>query len=677
MDINEKINLAFKNFQEGSIEQTEKDCLEILALQPENSEILHLLGVTYYHLGAHERAVEYLNKSLQQDSQNADVFYDLGNVCQDQGNLDEALKAYQKALEIEPEHPDAHNNIGMVLHDLGQLDKAIPHYQKALELTPQSAMIHNNLALAYEENNESQKAIAHYGRAIQIDPNYADAHINVGNIFMKEENPDTAYAYYFKAVQLNPNLVEAYVGMTRILIRKSRFAEAVPLLSRILMFYPDSAEIHNDLGNALNAVWQLDDAIPHLEKALQINPDYAEAHGNLGNTLGKMGKPDEAMEHLNKALLLNPELIEAINNLGYIHKEKGQFGEAITCYKKVLGLDPENADAHFGLAVIELSMGHYKDGWEEYEWRLRLGDAQKRNLPQPFWDGSSLQGKKLFVYPEARVGDEIMFASCLPEVMDQAELCITECDERLVPLYERSFPGAKVVKRLLDNGYPPDLPPADMRIQIGSLPRFVRPDIGSFPGQKSYLVPDEKKVEEWKSRYSGLGVGLKIGISWRGGSRPDEIRTRSTSLEQWADLFSVSGVHFINLQYGDCREELSRAEEQLGVKIHEWEDADPLKDLDAFAAKIAALDLVISVDNPTVHMAGSLGVPAWVLLPSVCDWRWMQDFEDTPWYQTVRLFRQKTPGEWGEVFQNILTSLRNAVARGRVSDMTISNSYKR
>ena len=676
MDISEKINSAFKNFQEGHIEQAEKDCLEILALQPENSEILHLLGVTYYHLGAHERAVEYLKKAIEIEDQNADVFYDLGNVLQDQGKINESLEMYQKALEIEPEHPDCHNNIGMVLHDLGQIDKAIEHYQKAIEINPQSAIIHNNIALAYEDNNESQKAIAHYGRAIQIDPNYADAHINIGNVFMKEDNPDTAYAYYFKAVQLNPNLVEGYVGMTRILIRKSRFAEAIPLLSRILMSYPDSAETHNDLGNALSALWQLGEAIPHLERALQINPDFAEAHSNFGSALSKMGKLGEAMEHLNKALRIKPDFIDAIINLGYVYKEKGKFGEAMTCYKKALGLDPENADAHFGLGVVELSTGRFREGWEEYEWRLRLRDAEVRNLPLPFWDGSSLQGKKLFVYPEERVGDEIMFASCLSDVISQSDLCIAECDERLVPLYERSFPKVRIVRRLYGKEYPDDLPPADMRIPVGSLARVLRPDIRSFPRQKRYLVPDGKKLEEWKSRYGAAGGGVKVGISWRGGSRPDEIRTRSATLEQWAALFAVPGVHFINLQYGDCREELKKTEEHCGVKILDWEGGDPLKDLDGFAAKVAALDFVVSVDNPTVHMAGALGVPVWVLLPHVCDWRWLQNCEDSPWYESLRLFRQEKPGEWEGLFERVLNALRESAAAGKVVDIKIEKSYR-
>jgi hypothetical protein len=380
--------------------------------------------------------------------------------------------------------------------------------------------------------------------------------------------------------------------------------------------------------------------------------------------------------HLNGALQLKPDFIEAINNLGYIYREKRQFDEARTWYKKALDLDPENADAHFGLAVLDLSMGHLQEGWEGYEWRLRLGGAQVLNLPQPVWDGSTLRGKKLFVCPEERVGDEIMFASCLPEVISQAALCITECDERLVPLYERSFPGAKIVKRSSGTGYPGDLPPADFGIAIGSLPRFLRPDISSFPRHKKYFVADEKNVEDWKSRYRIMGEGLSIGISWRGGSRPDEIRARSTALEQWAGLFAVPGVHFVSLQYGDCREELKRTEEQLRMRIHQWEDGDPLKDLDGFAAKLAALDLVISVDNPTVHMAGALGVPAWLLLPSACDWRWMQDFEDTPWYESVRLFRQEKPGEWEGVFERVLNALRESAAAGKVVDIKVGKSYR-
>ncbi|MDQ7787551.1 MAG: tetratricopeptide repeat protein [Thermodesulfovibrionales bacterium] len=676
MDIENKLSLAFKYFQEGNMKQTEHECLEILQVQPDNSDILHLLGVTCYHLGEHHRAVEFLTKALQLDDQNSDVHYDLGNIFQDQGKLDEALKAYQRALEIEPEHPDAHNNIAMVFHDLKKLDQAIVHYQKALELTPQSAMIHNNIGLACQENGELAKAIAHFGRAIQLDPSFADTYFNMGNVFVTEDNLDTALQYYRKSLELNPNLIEAYVAMADILMKKGEYPHAIPVLRRLLTLYPDSAELHNNLGKALGAIWQLDTALEHLKRAVKINPDFAAAHSNLGNTFRKIGKLDVATEHINNALHLDPEMIEAISNLGALYKEKGQFSEAIACYRRALNIDPENAVVHLDLALLELFLGHFKKGWEEYEWRWKSGGAQMQSLPYPLWDGSLLKGKKVFLYPEQRIGDDIMFASCIAEVITQAEVCVLKCDARLVPLYERSFPGTKIIGRVEGDRYPPELPPPDFTVPVGSLPRILRPDLASFPQQNSYLVPDETKVEEWRSRYSDLGEGLKVGISWRGGATPDDIRIRSTKLERWADLFAVKGMHCINLQYGDCEGELNEAKEKLGVKIHFWKDADPLKDLDAFAAQIAALDLVISVDNPTVHIAGALGIPAWVLLPSVCDWRWMQDFEDTPWYESIRLFRQEKPGEWDVVFESLLSYLRESAAVGRVADRKISRSYK-
>ena len=189
-------------------------------------------------------------------------------------------------------------------------------------------------------------------------------------------------------------------------------------------------------------------------------------------------------------------------------------------------------------------------------------------------------------------------------------------------------------------------------------------------------MPDASKVALWRDRFEALGKGLKIGISWRGGGKTSEKRLRSTVLDQWITLLSVPGVHFINLQYGDCSQELREAKENFGVTIHHWEDADPLKDLDGFAAQVSALDLVISVDNATVHMAGALGIPVWTLLPFACDWRWMRDFEDTPWYKTVRLFRQNSPGDWSGVFERVVSNLRQYAATGVMPEIISAHSYK-
>jgi len=246
-----------------------------------------------------------------------------------------------------------------------------------------------------------------------------------------------------------------------------------------------------------------------------------------------------------------------------------------------------------------------------------------------------------------------MFASCFQEVVEQAEVCTIECDKRLTPIFSRSFPGAVFIEReKKPDAHSSHIPHTDVVIPIGSLPGIFRPDFDAFP-QKSYLIPDPEKVRTWLDRLKTLGEGLSIGISWRGGAKQEVIRKRSILLEQWDKLFSLSGVHFINLQYGDCAHELKEAKEKLGVTIYDWEDADPLKDLDNFAAEIAALDLIVSVDNSTVHMAGALGKPVWVLLPYVPEWRWMLNREDSIWYPSMRLFRQPSHGVWESVIARV------------------------
>jgi hypothetical protein len=239
-----------------------------------------------------------------------------------------------------------------------------------------------------------------------------------------------------------------------------------------------------------------------------------------------------------------------------------------------------------------------------------------------------------------------------------------ECDKRLVPLFARSFPKAKVMERIKEDiQYPSDLQHADMKIALGSLPRYLRTSLATFPRRKYYLIPDMQKVEMWRRRYRELGDSLKIGISWRGGSTPSVLRKRSITLEQCERLFSISGIHFINLQYGDCSGELRLVRERFNQIIYDWKDADPLTDLDNFAAQTAALDMVISVDNAAVHMAGALGVSVWTLLSFAPEWRWMLNREDSPWYPTMRLFRQTSPGDWTSVMAKVKNELLKLLDR--------------
>jgi hypothetical protein len=253
-----------------------------------------------------------------------------------------------------------------------------------------------------------------------------------------------------------------------------------------------------------------------------------------------------------------------------------------------------------------------------------------------------------------------MFASCMPDVIAKVPLCIVECDPRLIQLLSRSFPKAIFFER--DSQYPPDLSTVQLKTILGSLPKYFRPDFKSFPVNTHYLLPNVSRVHFWQDHFQQLGDGLKIGISWRDGGQHMHARsTTSFSLTQWNQLFSLPGCSFISLQNGDISAEIDEVKEKLGVTIHDWKDSDPLENLDDFAAQIAALDLVISLDNATVHLAGALGKPVWTLLPNVPDWRWMLEREDSPWYPTMRLFRQTSPGDWDSVVKRVADELKKMV----------------
>jgi tetratricopeptide (TPR) repeat protein len=440
---------------------------------------------------------------------------------------------------------------------------------------------------------------------------------------------------------------------------------AKQICRKILIKQPNNFDALHLLGVTYSQLRDYDLAIKYLKKAIYFDSNFPAAYNNLGIALCLQGQFDDAVTRFRKAIELNPNFAEAYDNLGNALRNRGILDDAITHHQKALHLNPSFAQAHWNLSLAYLLSGNLNQGWKEYEWRwkakefLKLGCVHHPSkFSQPEWDGSSLKEKTLFIFTEQGVGDEIMFASCYPDLIDQVKACIVECDKRLIAIFSRSFPRAVFVERVKEtDAYASQFPQTDMVIPIGSLPKFLRTDIASFPRRKFYLIPDEERVQSWHNRLKKLGEGLNVGISWRGGGDPNVKRRRSIMLEQLAKPFSLSGVHFINLQYGDCKDELKEVKEKLGTTIHDWEDANPLKDLDNFAAQISALDLVISVDNATVHMAGALGKPVWTLLPFVPDWRWMLTREDTLWYPTMRLCRQPSPGDWESVIVKVKNEL--------------------
>ncbi|HMK49339.1 MAG TPA: tetratricopeptide repeat protein [Thermodesulfovibrionales bacterium] len=640
--MSEKFHAALTCYQNGDLPEAMKICREITDAAPDNTDALILLGLIEQQRQELGAAETHFERAIESEPNNSYAFFCLGNVSLESGNLDKALESFEKAVNIDPSFGDAYYN----------------------------------LAIVREKRHEFEEALSSYKKALSLNPGLADVHNNIGNLLLKMRNFDEAESYLRGALDINPSYPRALSNLGMALKGQGRYDEATMCFQRAIDSDPSFAEPCLNLAILMRERGDPLGAIKHLRMAVARDPSCADAYYNLGIIMKEDGALAEAENNLEKAVEIDPSCADAYSALAAIYEESGLTDKALSYYQKALSAVPEDPETHWNMSLALLSVGNFEKGWREYEWRSEIKDFETPYYPIPRWDGSFLKGGNLLIHGEQGIGEEIMFASCLPDAIERAAQCVVKCDKRLVPIFARSFPGAHIIGRSTPDNTVRDTQTMSMKIAMGSLPFFFRQTLSRFPQSKSYLVPDSSKVALWQGRFKELGPGLKVGISWRGGSKASEKLLRSTNLDQWQTLLSIPGAHFINLQYGDCSQELKKAKEELGATIHHWEDADPLKDLDGFAAQIAALDLVISVDNATVHMAGAVGILTWALIPFVCDWRWMRNFEDTPWYKTVRLFRQSSAADWGPVFESLVANLGHCTSSSALYEIAPEHSYK-
>ncbi|OUS10617.1 hypothetical protein A9Q90_00625 [Gammaproteobacteria bacterium 54_18_T64] len=621
----EALQSAMARHQAGDLSGAELAYRQLLEKDPRQADATHFLGILMHQQGQHEQALELIEQSLQLSADNPVYHNNRGNILTATGHLEDAARSYGKASQLNPGDSEAFFNLAQTLQQLDRPAEAESHYRQVINLLPNHVRAHNNLGAALNQLGRVTEAIQCYRAALAIAADYTDAHYNLANALADIGHDAEALLQYRQVLAIDPNFAKAHCNIGR--IYKSQ----------------DNAEL----------------ALSHYEKALNIQPDYAMALSNMSLVYSERGDLDKGLNCCDRALALEPGLAEALNNKGTILQELARPSEAIEHYTQALQLYPDYLSAHWNLALAQLAQGNFKDGWQAYEWGLKSTEhrsTQRYDLPT--WSGEPLQERALLVCSEQGIGDEVMFASCLPDLLENEPKNITlECEPRLVELFQRAFANVKVMAKPAITS-PAEQSKFNCKITIGSLPRLFRPTLASFANRQAYLLPSPQLLDRWRQRFNAMGPGLKVGISWRGGDKTHDKAKRSAELAQWRDLLRCD-ADFINLQYGDCREDIAHLKKNCGLTLHDWDDADPLKDADNFAAQVAALDLVISVGNTTVHFAGALGVPCWVLLPATPGWRWLLQGEDSPWYPSLRLFRQRQRGDWRQVFKDVEVALVN------------------
>jgi tetratricopeptide (TPR) repeat protein len=625
------------------------------------------LGLAWasFQAGRYGDAERACRAALDLDPSNADGWCLHGLACRNQGKPREAADSYRQAVRLRPNFLEALNNLGNVLLALGQLAEACACYEKVLALRPDYAQAHNNLGAALRAQDQVERAIVCYEKALQLAPSYADAHNNLGDARAALGQWERAESCYRQALALQPGYPEALNNLGVALVRLDRIDEAIRCHEQALGQRPHFYEAHNNLGNALIAQRKLAEAERCYRETVRLRPDYAQGHYNLGIALAEQGRLDEALASYQEALRLKPDHTEARGNLGNALRALGRMDEALACYRQVLELKPDDPDAHMSRALAWLLLGDYERGWPEYEWRWRTRAFTKPRYVQPRWDGSPLAGRTLLLHPEQGLGDTIQFVRYAPLARARGGKVVLACPKALRLLLS----GCAGVDQLVVQGE--DLPPFDTYAPLLSLPGLLGTTLATVPAEVPYLHADPELVQRWRRELEQL-PGFKVGIVWQGNPDNRGDRYRSVPLRHFAALAAVPGVRLISLQKGPGTEQLAAVDfpvTDLGPRLDE--SSGPFRDS---AAVLQCLDLVVVIDTALAHLAGALAVPAWVALSASADWRWLLDREDSPWYPTVRLFRQRRFGEWEEVFARMAEALKRRLAEGPVGPLLVEVS---
>jgi len=542
----------------------------------------------------------------------------------EQGRLKRAEQLCRRVTRAEPRQAEAWHLIGLASGQRGQYEKAVEWIREAVRLRPDDAVARTNLAVAL-------RALGRVDEALE----QAEA-----------------------ATALAPRSLHAVMYRALVLSDLARWAEATHWCDEWAALDPDNAAAHRMLGDCYARQGLRQRAVGPYARSLALEPDAIDVANNLGACLAAEGYRAEALAVLCHAAERHPENAAAWANLGVAAKNLGDLDTELRCLDRALALDPEHANARWNRSLCLLGKGRLAEGWPEYEWRWKASEhCEARPFPQPRWDGSDPAGKTILVWLEQGLGDRILFAGMLPDLVRAGARCIVECDLRLVELFARSFPRAEIVPDTAPPHPRTKQPDIDWQIPIGSLARWFRPSLQSFPDHRGYLIPDPARAADWKGRLAGLGDGLKVGICWRSGITQGMRSMFYSELHQWGPILRLPGIQFVNLQYGPCARELEEAERLFGTPVEVWKDMDLMNDQDGLAALMANLDLVISAGTAVDSLAGALGRPTWVLTRDVSDW-WGLGTGRCPWSPSVRIFHCEASSPWEPVIARMAEEMR-------------------
>lgn len=692
----------------------------------DEAQRLALSGEVKYHLKDREAAERAFKAALRLKPSLPEGHYGLSLIYYDDGRVEDALAHAQYARNVRPDSAPILAQCGLCYIAVQDYSNARDALRQAALLDPDNVPALNNLGIALHATGDTQGALYYFQRALALKPDYRPALTNLSNLYGIAApsiafDPATGAAGTLKAangassttlsiedseaiealegrLEEDPADIEASIALIQRLLKALRLEDTRDVLHLALAHHPGHVRLLCLAGTIAHQLGQLNQAQVNFQLALDQDDKDVEALLGMSRVLRDQGRVEDALGHAERAAAAQRSLsvllqlaaaqanacryedclatcaeIEAaepnlatalLTSRAVSHAYLGQFDKAAEYLAQLRRQDPSNVGLRCFMGIIDLQHERYETGWEGYRYRFLMEADNQRLLPFPRWQGEPLAGKTVLVLAEQGLGDQVMFASCLPDLIARGpSKLVLEAHARVAKTLQRSFPVVQVIASGQDkrhDWYRDELVP-DCYVHIADLPYFFRRSREDFPRHDGYLVADAQRVAYWRERLAQAGNRPKVGLSWRGGLQKTRQRVRSLELAQLAPLLAEPRVTFVNLQYGEVADALARFQDETGFAILHHPEA--IADLDEFAALICALDLVVTVCNTTVHYAGALGRPCWVLAPHIPEWRYGLTGPDMRWYPSVRMFRQPAPGAWQAVIDAVRQDLAGWLAR--------------
>jgi tetratricopeptide (TPR) repeat protein len=640
--IEQACQLALTLHQAGRLDEAESLYRQVLAQQPDHADALNLLGILAHQRGRNEEAAEMIGRAIRLNP-NASVYHNnFGLTLVALRRLDEAEAAYRQAILLRHDYADAHYSLGWVLQEQGRLNEALSSYLRAIEINPAHVDAENNAGNVLARLERWNEAAEAYRRSLGLRPDHAGVWANLAHAQRQMGQTGDAISSFRRALALQSNAQWQY-GLGNLLNEQKRTSEAKLALSQAIELLPGFAEAHLALGNVLLEEGRNEQATESYREALRLRSDFPEAQINLAHQLVQAGRLEEARTLYESALTRQQNDAETCTNLANVLQDLGHVPEAIAMFRRSLAIRPDFPEARFGLGLALLVSGNFKEGWPLYEERWRVtGRSKSRGFGVPIWEGDDLGGRRIFLHTEQGLGDAIQFIRYVPLVRERGGPVFVGC----FPQLRRLFEGQLGIERVVAEQEP--LPLFEVHCPLLSLPRIFGTTLATIPGGIPFLKARADLAEQWRQR---LPSGSKIGIAWAGNPEHKKDRDRSIPFEALGLLGNVRDVCWVSLQKGPA----AASPRPAGLEL--LDITAELNDLADTAAMIASLDLVIAVDTAVAHLAGAMGKQVWLLLPFAPDWRWLLGREDSPWYPTMRLFRQPRPGDWNAVVKKVAGEL--------------------